>query len=187
MTEIPYIDRLRDDLLAGITQRQRKITRRRRTAMIGAPIALAAAVAVATVPGGTSPALAINDEGDWIELRIDDIAASESQMEREMRDLAIDADIRLVPVTDGLVGQWACIAEVADGDPAGEDPDGAGPRGRSYEVRLQEVRYTPDKIRIRRDFAAGTQDGQLVFVAGRRPETGEQASADPCRDLFSPR
>jgi hypothetical protein len=182
MTDIPYIDRLRDDLVGAVAERRRQTLRRRRTALVGAPIAVAAATAVATLPGATSPALAIEDRGEWIELRIADAAAGESQMEREMHDAGIDAEVRVVAVTPSLVGQWACIAEVADGDPAGEDVDGAGPNGRSYVVRLQEVRYTPETVSIKRDFAAGTQDGHLVFVAGRAAQDGEQASADPCRD-----
>jgi hypothetical protein len=181
MTDIPYIDRLRDDLVSGIGERRRRSTRRRRTALVGAPIAVAAATAAATIPGGTSPALAIEDRGEWIELRIADAAAGAPQMQRELRDAGIEAEVRVVAVTPSLVGQWACIAEIADGDPAGEDVDGDGPNGRSYVVRLQEVRYTPETVSIRRDFAAGTQDGQLVFVAGRAAQEGEQASGDPCR------
>ena len=182
MTDIPYIDRLRDDLVGGIGDRCRQTARRRRAALVGAPIAVAAAAAAATIPGAASPALAIERDGEWIELRIADSAAGAPQMQREMRDAGIDAEVRVVAVTPSLVGQWACIAEVADGDPAGEDVDGAGPKGRSYVVRLQEVRYTPQKVSIRRDFAEGTQDGHLVFVAGRPAQEGEQASADPCRD-----
>ena len=83
MTDIPYIDRLRGDLVSAVGRRRRRIERRRRAALVGAPIALAAAVAVATVPGATQPALAIEQSGDWIELRIADVAATEAQMERE--------------------------------------------------------------------------------------------------------
>jgi hypothetical protein len=89
-------------------------------------------------------------------------------------------------VTAPLVGQWACVAEFADGDPAGPDSDGAGPNGASYVVRLDEVDLTPTTVRIRRDFARGTQDGRLVFVAGRAARSGERASADPCRDTVLP-
>ena len=188
MTDIPYLDTLRGDLLGGIERRRRRIARRRRTALVGAPLALGAAVVAATVPGGASSALAIDSEGSWIDLRIADVAATEAEMEHELEGVGIDAEIRLVPVTEPLVGQWACIADVADGDPAGADLDGAGPNGASYVVRLNEVDYTPRSIRIRRDFAQGTQDGHLVFVAGRAAVGGERASADPCRDtVVAPR
>ena len=181
MTDIPYIGRLRDDLVGGIGARRRRTARRRRAALVGAPIAVAAATAAATIPGAASPALAIERDGDWIELRIADAAAGAPQMQRELRDAGIDAEVRVVPVAPSLAGQWACIAEIADGSPAGADVDGDGPLGRSYAVRLQDVRYTPQTVSIRRDFAAGTQDGHLVFVAGRPAQEGEQASAEPCR------
>ena len=184
MTDIPYLDRLRADLVTGIDRRRRTVARRRRAARLAAPVALAAAaVAALTVPGGTSAALAIEPRGDWIELRIADVAASEAEMEAQLAGAGIDAEVRLVPVGEPLVGKWACIAEIADGDPAGADPDGLGPLGRAYVVRLDEVGYTPQTVRIRRDFAAGTQDGRLVFVAGRAAAAGEQAAASPCRAL----
>ncbi|HEV2777368.1 MAG TPA: hypothetical protein VGV90_17395 [Solirubrobacteraceae bacterium] len=186
MTDIPYLDTLRSDLVGGIERRGRRIARRRRTALVGAPLALSAAVVAATVPGGASPALAIDREGDWIELRIADVAATENEMEHELEAVGIDAEIRLVPATEPLVGRWACVAELADGDPAGPDLDGAGPNGAGYVVRLNEVGYTPTTVRIRRDFARGTQDGRLVFVAGRGAGSGERASADPCRDTVVP-
>ena len=186
MTDIPYMDQLREDLVRAISRRRRRLARRRTAALAGAPLAAAVAVLAVTVPAGTPSALAIENQGDWIELRIADVAAGEAQMERDMHDVGIDAEIRLVPVTEPLVGQWACVAEIADGDPAGEDVDGTGPLGRAYEVRLQEVRYTAETVSIRRDFAAGTQDGHLVFVAGRRAQEGEDASGEPCRDLALP-
>jgi hypothetical protein len=186
MTDVPYLDQLRGDLLGAIEQRKRRLSRLHRTASVAIPVLLIAAVVAATLPGGGASALAIERQGDWIELRIADVAASQAQMQRELRDAGIDADIRLVPVTEALVGQWACIAEVADADPAGEDPDGSGPLGAAYQVRLPEVGYTPETLRIRRDFAQTTQDGRLVFIAGRAPEPGEQASGDPCRDSLMP-
>jgi hypothetical protein len=186
MTDIPYLDTLRGDLVGAVERRRRRIVRRRRTALVGAPLALGAAVVAATVPGGASPALAIEHEGDWIELRLADVAASEEEMEHELEAVGIDAEIQLVPVTEPLVGQWACMAEVADGDPAGPDVDGAGPNRASYVVRLHEVDLTPTTVRVRRDFAQGTQDGHLVFVAGRAAAGRERASADPCRDTVVP-
>lgn len=187
MSDIPYLDTLRGDLIGAVDRRRRRGARRRRAALVAAPVAIAVAAVVAvTSPGGTSPALAIARQGDWVELRIADVDAGQAAMERELRDAGIDAEIRVMPVADALVGRWACVGEIADGDPVGPDLDGAGPHGARYEVRLHEVRFDAELVSLRRDFAAGTQDGRLVFVAGRAARVGEAADSEPCRSLIPP-
>jgi hypothetical protein len=187
MTQIPYLAHLRRDLVGGIEQRRRRRVRARRTALAGAPALAAglAALVVIAAPGGTSSALAIDRQGDWIELRLADAGASSDEMQRELRAAGIDASVQLVPVSEPAVGRWACVAEVADAAPAGADPDGAGPLGQRVQVRLSEVEYGPTTIRIRRDFAQTAQDGRLLFVAGRAAASGEQAVAAPCEGVLN--
>lgn len=64
----------------------------------------AVALVAVTVARGTSPALAIERQGDWIELRIADVDAGQAAIERELRN----AEIRVMPVPAALAGRWAC-------------------------------------------------------------------------------
>jgi hypothetical protein len=175
VTDIPYLVRVRGDLVSGIGRRQRRLrARRRRAALAIGTAALVVAVAAASLPGGSSPALAIEPEGDWIQVRIADIAASEAEMESELRAAGIDADIRLVPMTPDYVGQWACITSTTTApiDPSSELTD--PPHARDPR---QTMRFTPEALYIQRGSAE-----QLVIVAGRAPEGDEQPYAwpEPC-------
>jgi hypothetical protein len=172
MTDIPYLVRLREDLVTGIARRQQRVVaRRRRMALVLTPAAVAGAVLATTLPGGSSPALAIAKEGDWIEVQIADAAASEAQMESELRAAGIDADISLTPTTAEHVGRWTCInvATSAFTDPSRQPDD---------EPQLPDVRshlrVTPEVLSVQRGFA-----DRLVLVVGRAPEAGEQPSAHP--------
>jgi hypothetical protein len=65
MTDIPYLVRLREDLVTGIGRRQRRAAVcRRRAALVLTPAALAGAVLAISPPGSPSPALAIEPDGD---------------------------------------------------------------------------------------------------------------------------
>jgi hypothetical protein len=177
MTDIPYLAHLREDLLTGILRRQQRVAaRRRRVAFVLTPAAVVGAVLVASLLGTSSPALAIEQDGDWIEVRIADAAASETQMESELHAAGIDADIILAPTTAEHVGQWTCIGggfSVTYPSTQPNDP----PQG--PDVRSQ-VQATPDVLYIRRGFL-----DRLVVVVGRAPEAGEQPSAYPevCGDM----
>jgi hypothetical protein len=170
MTDIPYLTRLREDLVTGIGRRRRRVAaRRRRAALVLTAAAVAGAVLATTLPGSSSPALAIERDGDWIEVRIADIAASEAEMERELAAAGIDADIRLVATTPDHVGQWTCIVLTT---PAA-DP-------RQMPVARSDIRFTPEALYFQRGFAE-----RLVLAVGRAPEAGEQPSAHPevCGDI----
>jgi hypothetical protein len=169
MTDIPYLTHLREDLVTGIGQRQRRIARRRRAVIVLAPLVLAATVVGATLPGGSSRAFAIEQDGDWIEVRIADAAASEAQMEHELQAAGIDADIILAPTTAEYVGRWTCIGaytrirtDAMRGDPP------RPPESDSY------LRVTPEVLYVKRAFTGGFTD-RLELVIGRAPEAGEQA------------
>jgi hypothetical protein len=165
MTDIPYLTHLRENLVTGIGQRQRRIARLRRTALVLAPLVLAATVLATTLPGGAAPALAIDQDGDWIEIRIADAAASETQMETELQAAGINADIVLAPTTPEYVGQWTCFTFAlprASYDPP-QPPD----------VRNQ-MQLTPEVLYLKRGFT-----DRVVVVVGRAPQAGEQPSTDP--------
>jgi hypothetical protein len=173
MTDIPYLTNLREDLVTGIGRRQRRITRRLRTALVLTPAVLAASVFATSLPGGSSPAFAIEQQGDWIEVRIADAAASETQMENELQAAGIDADIILAPTTAEYIGRWTCISaetrfliDSMRGDPP-QPPD-----------TDSFLRVTPEVLYVQRAFTGGFTD-RLVLVIGRAPEAGENPSAWP--------
>jgi hypothetical protein len=192
MTDIPYLLRLRDDLVTGIGQRQRRVSaRRRRAALVLTPAAVAGAALATSLTGGSSPALAIESEGDWIQVRIADIAASEAEMESELRAAGIDADLRLVPTTPEHVGQWSCVSYSTSagwsstmsalGDDASVLPRPPQTPDSRQIVRLgQNVRVMPEVLYIQQRSAE-----RLELTAGRAPEAGEQPEAHPeiCGDM----
>ena len=160
MTDIPYLTHLRKNLVTGIGQRQRRIARRRRAALVLTPLVLAATVVGTTLPGGSTSALAIEQDGDWIEVRITDATASATQMEAELQAAGIDAHIILAPTTAEHVGQWACIARFITPSSQSEAP----PPQPSHTLRV-----TPEVLYVRRGFV-----DPLVIIIGRAPDAGEQ-------------
>jgi hypothetical protein len=182
MTDIPYLTHLREDLVTGIGRRQRRVARRLRAALVLAPAALAGVVVATSLPGGSSPAFAIERDGDWIEVRITDATASEAQMESELQAAGIDADIILAPTTAEHIGHWACITGgVRFFKDPNSQPDGPPqmPDGRSFFQVTPEVLYVqPDFMSTGGDYTGGSVD-QLVLVIGRAPEAGEQPLAHP--------
>jgi hypothetical protein len=175
MTDIPYLAHLREDLVTGIGQRRRRVARRRRAALVLAPAVLAATVVATTLPGGSSPAFAIERDGDWIEIRIADAAASETQMENELQAAGIDADIILAPTTAEYVGQWACIGPPFSFSIAPSTQPGDPPQMPDVRSQLQDqMQATPEVLYLRPGFT-----GRLVIVIGRAPQAGEQTNAWP--------
>ncbi len=181
MTDMPYLTDLRENLVTGIGQRQRRIARRLRAALVLVPAALIGVVVATSLPGGSSPAFAIERDGDWIEVRIADAAASEAQMESELRAAGIDADIILIPTTAEHVGQWTCIASGFHflTDPSSQpDRPPQGPDTRSF------LRITPEVLHVQPAFTNDAVD-RLVLVIGRSPQAGEQPATYPevCGDM----
>jgi hypothetical protein len=181
MTDIPYLLRLREDLVTGIGRRQRRVAaRRRRAALVLTPLALAGAALATTLPAGSSPALAIEAQRDWVEVRIADISASEAEMESELRAAGIDAELHLIPTTEEHVGQWTCgwlsTRPLVEPDalqeiPLAHDPDDV-------------FRITPEAFYVRRA-STETEVDSIVMVAGRAAESGERPRAHPelCGDV----
>jgi hypothetical protein len=173
MTDIPYLTHLREDLVTGIGRRQRRVARRLRAALVLAPAALAGVVVATSLPGGSSPAFAIEQDDGWIEVRITDATASEAQMESELQAAGIDADIILAPTTAEYIGRWTCISaetrfliDSMRGDPP-QPPD-----------TDSFLRVTPEVLYVQRAFTGGFTD-RLVLVIGRAPEAVENPSAWP--------
>src|SRR5215213_404280 len=109
LTPIPPPE-LRSALVAGVARHRR----RTRARVIGAGIA-ASAVAGAALLGGIlsqspSPALAaalaIEPDGEWIEVAIVDADADEQQMTEELHDAGIDAEVQIIPTIRSRVGDW---------------------------------------------------------------------------------
>jgi hypothetical protein len=173
MTDIPYLVRLREDLLTGIGRRQRRVVARRLRVDSGGDGQRRAGGVPAR---GPSPALAIEPEGDWIGVRIADIAASEAEMERELAAAGIDADIRVVPTTAEHVGKWTCIFFAT---PL-VDPSRQPSHPPQMPAARTDIRFTPGALYFRRGFAE-----RLVLAAGRALGAGEQPSAHPevCGDV----
>jgi hypothetical protein len=177
MTDIPYLVRLREDLVTGIGRRQRRAAvRRRRAALVATAAALAGAVLAISLPGSPAPALAIEPDGDWIEVRIADIAASEAEMERELAAAGIDADIRLVATTAEHAGKWTCVFFATPSVDPNRQP-GDPPQ---MPAARNDIRFTPEALSFRPGFAE-----RLVIVAGRAAEAGEQPTVHPevCGDV----
>jgi hypothetical protein len=184
MTDIPYLTELRENLVTGIGQRQRRIARRVRAALVLVPAALIGVVVATSLPGGSSPAFAIERDGDRIEVRIADAAASEAQMESELQAAGIDADIILAPTTAEYVGQWACITGqfhlVKDPNRQSDGPPQMPDLRSQFQVTPEVLYLQPDFIFTggSSDYTGGAWD-RLVLVIGRAPEPGEQPLAWP--------
>lgn len=181
MTDIPYLTHLRQDLVTGIGQRQRRIVRRRRAALALVPAVLAATLLATFLPGGSSAAFAIEQDGDWIQVRITDAAASEAQMEAELQAAGIDADIILAPTTADYIGRWACVAS---GFHFLTEPSSQPHRPPQSPDTRSFLRITPEVLYVQPAFTHGAVD-RLVLVIGRAPEPGEQPLAEPevCGDM----
>jgi hypothetical protein len=175
MTDIPYLANLREDLVTGIGRRQRRVARRLRAALVLTPAVLAATVFATSLPGGSSPAFAIEQDDGWIEVRITDATASEAQMESELQAAGIDADIILAPTTAEYIGRWACVTGQyhVHTDPSSQ-PDGPPQMPDPHSF----FRQTPEVLSVQQPFTNGAWD-RLVLVIGRAPEAGEQPKEWP--------
>ena len=109
--KIPYLERLRADLVTGIARQRARRARRRRLGVAGAAVLVAAAVPLAGAldRGRGSAALAITKTPRWLELRIADATAGPERMTRELREAGVPGEVRVVPVSRSLVGRWAAL------------------------------------------------------------------------------
>ena len=107
-SELPFLDDLRTHLVAAVARRRR---RRRAALAVALPTLLALGLA-GGITAQPDPALAVEREGNWIVLRIEDAEASAEQMSAELAEAGVDAEVRVVPAAPERSGRWACVAEL---------------------------------------------------------------------------
>jgi hypothetical protein len=129
---VPYLERLRAELLAGIARKRRRTVRRRAALAIGA---LVLAVPVGVVwpldtplegPAGNpkvalaSNVLEITNEDAWIELRLLDPTADLQLMTDELREAGINGRVcSVLAPSPEAVGAWVAVAETFSADGVG--------------------------------------------------------------------
>jgi hypothetical protein len=156
------LDELRANLIDGIARSQRRSRAVRRRALAAA-VTVGVALAVLLVAWGESrdnAALAITRDDHWLTVRLVDENATPEQIERELREAGIDADVRLVPERPELVGKWISV-EV-------EPPNVDAPSPADAAKAAQLVRIVNHDVQIRADF-----DGRVYLTAGRARKPGE--------------
>ena len=143
---IPYVERLREELVSAIAAKQTRrgawkrllAPRRWGPAAAAGAVAVIAAVVVLVVAGPPrgSPALAITHEDEQATVRLLDPDAGVEAMERELEAAGIDGNVKEVAVSPSLVGYWMG-ASWLDGPPedvpeelGGGQAWGGGPRTR---------------------------------------------------------
>lgn len=87
------------------------------TGAVAAVVALTAVLFTTTLGG--SPALAVERDGEWITVRLLEVAADPDQVESELRAAGIDAEVVVEPAAPELVGRWTRVAFSVAG-PLGE-------------------------------------------------------------------
>jgi hypothetical protein len=155
----------------------RRIARRPRRLLAGvAALGCAAAIAVLAVAGllgdlvGGQPALArhalaIERNGEWMELRIADAAAGANEMNGDLRAVGIDAEVIVIPVARARVGQWVAVAE---------QPTADGGRIGRFSLAGRIEGFPGDVLRVHRDLGSRPNDGHFVLYAGRAARKGER-------------
>jgi hypothetical protein len=154
----------------------RRIARRPRRLLAGvAALGCAAAIAFLTVAGplgglvGGRHALAIERNGEWMELRITDAAAGAAEMNGDLRAAGIDAEVIVIPVAPRLVGTWMAVAE---------RPTAGGGRVGRFSLAGRIEGFPGDVLRVHRDLGSRPRDGHFVLYAGRAARDGEQVVFD---------
>jgi hypothetical protein len=184
---IPYIDRLRTELVEGVARDRPRRRRRRHVLAASAVAALAAllVLGIGTLDGGDrSTALAVTRDDHWITVEIADATADPDRMTKELRAAGIDGEVVIKPVSPSLEGRWVAL-EVFASTPvqAGENPNekivsiteladeaprGGPGAGRPNEDRLFAIDFDHDEMRIPNDFR-----DRVVLTAGRAPRGDE--------------
>jgi hypothetical protein len=169
------VRRLRGPLLAELRGSRRAARARPARPPVVAilAVAIAVAVAVGVVSHDPARALAVERQHGWLVLRIADVSAGEAALTRELQDVGIRGEVRLLPAPAEQVGTWTVISEHADppGTPRSLEP------GPQEVVRLDRVHYERETLRIP---IAEVRDstGYFIFYAGRAARPGEE----PLRD-----
>lgn len=136
---------------------------------VGLPsLALVALLAVAAtlLSGGSTPAVAVEREGDWITLRLLEVAASPRQVERELRAAGIDATVVVEPAPADLVGRWTRVTFPQSGSVGA--------------VTAHEVRIPADVERVEIGLGRRVRPGETVIAPG--PGCGDEPPPPPPDD-----
>ena len=175
---VPYVRRLRAELVQAVGRAQTRHSRRRlvaATATAALAVALLLGIELAG-DGHRSTALAVTKHDGWITLRISDATADPREMTNELRAAGIEGVVRVHPVSPSLVGKWAAVetrppAPAAPGESvsatelANEPP---GRRDRGDVDRLLSIDFAPEALRVPEDFRV-----RVLLTAGRAPRDGE--------------
>lgn len=153
-------------LAKAIPDFERRRRRRRRMLVVTLPLALIVAVAVfAVVPGGEpSPALAITSNAQSFTLRVVDVMADDTQMNRELAAAGVPAKVQAEPAEAGSIGQWVAFGTLGR----------ATPEESMSLVRdlADQVREHPTYVTIDKHLGA-----TLLLIVGRPPRVGESPCA----------
>lgn len=172
---------LRAALVSAIARRRRRMRLRLMVAGVGA-------VVVAMLGFGgilaerPSRALAIDTEGEWIEIRVLDSDAGAAQMTEELSDLGLDARVTALPADPLSVGKWLGFRlERTDGQ-------GMGPHGEAlvaqdllrlggpYPNGLPAAPEPHYVLAIRRSAIERVVGMRWEFLIGRELRPGEEPS-----------
>jgi hypothetical protein len=175
--------------LDGLPEPRRRAPRLIPVAAAAVAAAVAIVVLLAGSGDGTSQALAITRQADWIELRIADVSAGPEQMNRELREAGINGRIALAPVPPEKVGVWILESQTAgrqkciprEGQRA---PDIERKNSSLHAVEMiPKGRPTTLRLPLERVRESSANGSKFLFVAGRPAKAGEPVTIDEDRLL----
>ena len=172
-----FEDRLLDSLK---TEAATATPHRPRTALAipGLAVLAVLAIAISAVLASPQAAIAVEEHGEWIHVRLLDVSADPEQVERELRDAGIDAHVVLDAAPPELVGKWTRVAFSYPGPVGVADPD--------------EIRIPADSRYVEVGLGREPRPGEAVMQpAPGCPEQGSStaepsAPAPPPGDLTLP-
>lgn len=176
------VPELGDALVSAIARRRRRM----RLRVVATGLGVVAAASVLGFGGilaeRPSPALAIETEGEWIEIRVLDSDAGAAQMTEELSDLGLDARVTALPADPLSVGKWLGFRlERTDGRGMGPHEDArvaqdllrlGGPYPNGFPA-APEPHYV---LAIRRSAIDRVAGIRWEFLIGRELRPGEEPS-----------
>jgi hypothetical protein len=171
---------LRDALVAAISRRRRR-TRFRLAVTAGALVAAAAIVLAGGVfSSGPARVLAVDTDGSWVSVQVIDGQAGAAEMTSELQKAGINGEVKLLPATPDLVGEWMGVQVVNESQPqcGSTLPPGLSCANAPL-LDAGEAQMDGDALRIRSDAANKLSGKQLVFYLGRAPQPGEEPRDGP--------
>lgn len=115
-TEISYFDQLRNELVTAADRHSKRSKKRRqRLTKLSLVILVLFMTTVMTMQLSETPSnaavLQVIEESDGVVIRIADLSATSQQVEAELRDAGIDADVKSVPVSRSGIGRFVFADE----------------------------------------------------------------------------